>query len=193
MTARFLRQEFFEFKPCFKVFLATNHKPEIRGTDDAIWSRPILIPFHQKFWKVDDPDRPAGAPVQDPMLEDKLQEELPGILSWIVEGCVQWQNVGLRTPKDWVMATQSYRSEMDTLGAFFDECCDMGEIFSVNSAELYDTYVAWTDANGMHPFSSINFGKELTKKGFGAKKGTGGVRMRTGIGLKARTSMDFRK
>jgi putative DNA primase/helicase len=79
MTARFMRGEFFSFEPEFKIFLATNHKPQISGTDKAIWRRIYLIPF-----EVTIPDKE-----KDPDFPDKLREELPGILNWAIEGCLQ--------------------------------------------------------------------------------------------------------
>ena len=112
VTARFLHKEFFEFKPQFTPFLMTNHKPLIYGVDHAIWRRVKLIPF-----TVTIPDEE-----QDKELPEKLRKELPAILSWAVMGCLEWQQVGLKEPTEVTVATETYRSEMDILGEFFEEC-----------------------------------------------------------------------
>ena len=89
-----------------------NHKPQIRGTDDAIWSRVKLIPFEVSF---------AGR--EDTKLPTKLKEELPGILNWALKGCLDWQRQGLNPPAKVRAATQAYREEMDVLAVFLTDCC----------------------------------------------------------------------
>lgn len=184
ITARFLRREFFEFRPEFKVWLASNHKPEIRGTDDALWMRPLLIPFLQKFWAYDDPDRPVHAPVADPNLEAKLKVELPGILTWAVKGCVAWQQSGLKTPKRWIMATKEYRSEMDIIGTFLDECCELSENATVDVSDLYEAYSQWCDDSGHRALAKRSLGMQLNERGFAQEKGSKGSRRRRGLTLK---------
>jgi putative DNA primase/helicase len=103
ISARFLHAEWFDFKPEFKIFLAANHKPVIRGTDHAIWRRIHLIPFNVQIPK----------PEQDRDLPEKLKAELPGILNWALEGCQMWQLYGLEPPAEVQAATQDYREEMD--------------------------------------------------------------------------------
>jgi len=85
ISARFLFKEFFEFRPQFKIWLATNHRPTIQGTDDAIWRRVRLIPFNQQF----------TGKQRDPKLRQKLEAELSGILAWALRGCLEWQRMGL--------------------------------------------------------------------------------------------------
>src|SRR5206468_6004458 len=85
LVARFMRAEFFEFKPVFKLWLATNHKPVIKGTDEAVWDRIRLIPFTVRIPEAQ----------QDKHLIEKLKAEEPGIISWAVEGCLAWQRDGL--------------------------------------------------------------------------------------------------
>ncbi len=99
ITARFLHAEFFEFAPQFKLFLAANHKPEIRGMDEGIWRRVRLIPFEVMI--------PTGQ--QDKSLGEKLLTELPGILNWLIAGCLAWQRRWLQPPDRVVAATSSYR------------------------------------------------------------------------------------
>ncbi|HLI51013.1 MAG TPA: phage/plasmid primase, P4 family, partial [Thermomicrobiaceae bacterium] len=89
VTARFMRAEWFEFSPTFKLWLATNHKPVIRGTDHAIWRRIRLIPFTVTIAEAD----------QDKELPAKLRAEMPGILRWAIDGCLSWQRDGLGVPE----------------------------------------------------------------------------------------------
>ena len=112
ITALFLRQEYFDFKPEFKIFLAANHKPVIRGTDLAIWRRIRLIPFTVTI----------PAEEQDRRLGRKLEAELSGILAWAVRGCQAWQREGLGMPAAVKAATEAYRAESDLLAAFLAEC-----------------------------------------------------------------------
>jgi putative DNA primase/helicase len=103
ITARRMKEDFWTFWPTHKIFLATNHKPVIRGTDHAIWRRPKLVPF-----KVTIPQHEW-----DTTLPDKLKAEWPGILAWAVQGCLEWQTSGLGIPKEVEQATEEYRADMD--------------------------------------------------------------------------------
>src|SRR5437867_6039937 len=98
-----MRAEWLDFRPEFKLWLATNHKPVIRGTDKAIWDRIRLVPFTVRI-----PDAE-----QDKALGEKLRAELPGILRWVVDGCLAWQRDGLGMPAEVQEATATYRAEMD--------------------------------------------------------------------------------
>lgn len=175
ISARFLFSEFFEFKPEFKIFLATNHKPIIPGTDHAIWRRIRLIPFTVQI----------PEPEQDKDLPKKLKEELPGILNWAIEGCLDWQDEGLTPPQAVQEATQGYREEMDVLGEFIAARCIVAPGASALSSELYKVYTAWAEENGeKRPLSQTAFGTTLTERGFLGSRGTGGRAVRSGIGLR---------
>jgi putative DNA primase/helicase len=178
VTARFLHGEFFDFKPEFKLWLSTNNKPEIRGTDDAIWDRIKLIPFTQRF----EGDR------EDPNLPETLRGELAGVLAWVVEGCLEWQEHGLEAPTAVTTATEKYRSEMDTLAAFLEETCVRAPRAEVPATPLYNRYKTWGDATGEPVESQKAFGARLAERGFesfmftaGAHKGKKGWR---GIGFR---------
>ena len=176
LKARFLYSEHFEFKPEFKIFLAANHKPVIRGTDWAIWRRIHLIPFTVQIPKDE----------QDRELPEKLKAELPGILNWAIEGCINWQDKGLSTPLAVQEATQKYRDEMDILGDFVGECCIIASGASATAKELYSAYTQWAEDNGeKRPLPQRTFGMSLTERGFHRDRGTGGVIIWKGIGLKA--------
>lgn len=174
IKARFLYTEFFSFKPEFKLFLAVNHKPIIRGTDHAIWRRIRLIPFTVQI-----PEEQ-----QDKNLPQTLKEELPGILNWAIEGCMKWQNDGLTPPQAVQEATLGYREEMDLLGDFIASRCVVAPGASALSSELYKVYTEWAEESGeKRPLSQTAFGISLTERGFVSGRGTGGKMVRAGIGL----------
>ncbi len=175
VTARFLHREFFEFTPEFKVWVSCNHRPSVRGTDDAIWRRIRLIPFQAQI--------PPGE--QDPTLKGpsgKLRAEHSGILTWAHKGYLMWKDEGLAAPQAVRDATQAYRSDMDVLGAFINECCIVGEAYNVRSGSLYETYKSWCEENGERPLTQKSLGMKLEERGF-AKAKVRGNWERKGIGL----------
>lgn len=177
MSARFMRAEWFQFEPTFKIFLGTNHRPAIRGTDHAIWRRIRLIPF-----TVTIPDDE-----QDRHLTEKLRAEWPGILRWAVEGCLRWQREGLGTPEDVRQATAAYRQDMDLLGDFLVECCVLETGAQIPSSELYQTYDAWARRNGEKPVTHKAFSLRLAERGLEKKRTKHGTAW---LGLRPRSSMD---
>jgi putative DNA primase/helicase len=138
VTARFLHAEFFEFSPQFKLWLAANHRPVIRGTDNAIWTRVRLVPF---LVSIPEGERDLG-------LKDKLVAELPGILAWAVQGCLLWHEYGLGMPAAVQEATESYRRESDTLGAFLEDCTVAEADAATKATELYQAYKQWAEEAG---------------------------------------------
>ncbi|EAC6446954.1 DNA primase [Listeria monocytogenes] len=154
VTARHLYKDEFEFTPEFKIWMATNHKPIIRGRDDGIWRRLHLIPFTVKI-----PNHKV-----DKNLKYKLKGELTGILNWAVEGCLKWQREGLKLPTAVERASNEYKSEMDVITAFIEDCCETGENKQINAKTLYETYREWAKDNGQYLMSSTKFGKEMGLK-----------------------------
>ena len=140
ITARFLHREFFEFVPQFKLWLATNHKPTIRGDDYAIWRRIRLIPFSVTIPEAE----------QDGELGAKLAEERAGILKWAVEGCLAWQRDGLQTPEPVRAATADYRADMDRMGQWIDERCVVTPTAKVKASFAYQDYRKWAEERGEH-------------------------------------------
>ena len=138
IKARYLYEEFFEFRPQFKLWLCGNHKPQIRGTDHAIWRRIRLIP-----WTITIPDDE-----QDRGLLAKLTREWPGILAWAVQGCLLWQRDGLTAPDEVMAATASYRKEQDILGNFFESCVIIDKGLTITVKGLYEAYINFCDENG---------------------------------------------
>ncbi len=172
ITARFMRAEFFDFKPSHKLWLSTNHKPEIRGTDSAIWRRIRLVP-----WSVTIP--PAE---RDRKLPEKLRQELAGVLAWVVQGCIEWRREGLGEPEEVRAATAGYRAEMDTLAAFIDECCVVAQNARTPATHLYTAYKGWCEESGERHDTQKKFGMRLTERGFEREKA--GVYYWLGIGLR---------
>lgn len=180
ILARFLRQEYFEFIPEFKVFFTTNHKPIIGGVDDGIWRRVKIIPFTLNL-------KPHE---RDKKLEEKLSLEMSGILNWAIEGCLKWQKVGLKEPKIVTDATGNYKEDMDILAPFLGEICytkePNNEAIMIEAKELYNVYDKWCFQAGERALGNRSFYRMLETKGFGKMKGSGNKTFLTGITLKER-------
>jgi putative DNA primase/helicase len=160
LIARFLYGEYFNFVPTFKIFMASNHKPIIKGTDHAIWRRIKLIPFTTTI-----PDDK-----QDKYLEQKLLEEKSGILNWLIEGMLRWQKEGLKTPTIVLNATDEYRSEMDAIGNFIRERCVQKQGVSIKARELFKVYQDWCEENNELAISERMFGMRLKELGVAQKR-----------------------
>lgn len=154
ITARFLYGTEFEFYPNFKLWLATNHKPIIRGTDNGIWRRIMAIPFNYKV--------PEGK--RDKNLIFKLEQELPQILGWAIAGCLMWQNEGLEPPDIIKNATQEYKNEMDIISTFVSENCEEISDWVSPAKEVYTEYEKWAKSSNEYVMSSTKFGRELAKR-----------------------------
>lgn len=154
ITARFLYGDEFDFKPELKLWMATNHKPIIRGTDDGIWRRMAIIPFNVQI--------PSYA--VDKQLTQKLKRELRAILNWAVEGYQEWQRIGLAEPQTVAEQRDSYRREMDPIEMFLDECCDVDPQCRERSSNLYQHYRTWAREYNEYEMSHTKFGKEFSKK-----------------------------
>lgn len=176
ISARFLHAEWFDFKPEFKLFIRANNKPDIKSTDKATWRRPHLIPFTVQI-----PDDEV-----DHQLPARLKKEWPGILAWLVRGCLAWQRDGLNPPAEVLAATKEYREEMDTFGAWIAECCV--EDGQETASELYASWKEWCVANGHEAGSSTSFGKQLRQRG--CSDGRDNEGKRAWMGIRLRTQAD---
>lgn len=155
VTCRFLYGDEFEYTPEFKIWVATNHKPVIRGTDVGIWRRIKLIPFE------------VNIPVEkvDKGLMDKLRAEYPQILAWAVEGCIKWQREGMTEPACVLEATKEYRQEMDLIASFVEQCVIIDYTADkVMARDLFNVYSKWAKENNEYEMSSKKFFTEITKK-----------------------------
>lgn len=164
VTARFLYAEEFEYTPKFKIWVSTNHKPIIRGTDDGIWRRLVLIPFDVQI-----PEEKV-----DKDLKYKLLREAPAILNWMAEGAYMWMREGLELPEKLKDAGQTYRTEMDVVEQFIQEKCKRAEGVRETGKALYEEYKKWADENNEYKMDKNKFGKKLKEK-FRSKRMTNGV------------------
>ncbi len=163
--------EFFSFQPVFKPLLATNHKPEIRGADEGIWRRVLLLPFAVTI--------PEGE--RDGDLPRKLEGELSGILNWALDGVKEFLSTGMGTPEEVRSATADYRAEQDVLANWIQERCTLGSQESDEYAALYGDYIAWCEDNKEEPINKARFSSSLDERGCPAHRGAKGKRLRTGI------------
>ncbi|UKS40563.1 phage/plasmid primase, P4 family [Bacillus sp. Man122] len=173
MSARFLRQEYFEFTPEFKVFFTTNHKPIVKGSDEGIWRRIRLVPFTVTIPKEK----------VDKKLPQKLAAEMPGILRWAVEGCLKWQKEGLKEPEVIRKATEGYREDMDILGPYMSERCVVHPSAKIEAKELYKDYKNWCYENDEIELKNRAFYRQIEIRGFKKENGAENKVFFYGIGL----------
>ena len=182
ITARFMRQNFFTYMPAFKLMIVGNHKPKLKHVDAAMCRRLHMLPFSNR------PQTP------DRMLERKLRDEWPGILRWMIEGCLDWQENGLTRPVCIEEATAAYFDDQDLLGEWISQCCVLGEGRKTTSAQLFSSWQTYALENFEEPGSIGGFSQALEKRGFCLLKnvptGIGSQRRRgfKGIGLFSETS-----
>ena len=175
VSARFMRQDFFTFQPAFKLTIVGNHKPGLRSIDAAARRRFNLVPFIRTPAKV------------DPELSNKLQAEAPGILRWMIDGCLDWQRNGLLRPASVVAATEHYFEGQDTLAAWMSEECDVepgNKRLSQASAHLFAAWQTYSKNAGEDPGTKKAFADQLTRRGMEAARGHGGIRLYRGIQLR---------
>jgi putative DNA primase/helicase len=156
ITARYMRQDFFTFTPQFKLMVAGNHKPSLRGVDEAIRRRLDLIPF-----TVTIPEKE-----RDVDLFEKLKFEWGGILQWAVDGCVEWQRTGLNPPAAVIDATNNYLTAEDTVGKWIDECCVVDPSYKTRTSDLFTSWTRWADAAREYVGSQKRLSQALIDRGF---------------------------
>lgn len=173
LSARRMREDFWEFDPTHKFWIAGNHRPRLSADDPAIWRRMNVIPFEVV---IPDSER-------DKTLSEKLKAEAPGILRWAIEGCLAWQKSELDPPKEVQIATEDYRKTGDVTERFLEDCCIIQTAATVSTKELYSYYLSWCTDSGEHPLSQRKLGEALEQRGFQSHKGAGGTRERLGLKL----------
>jgi len=175
LTARFLRQEYFDFKPECKIWLATNHKPLVKEFSLGFWRKIRLIPFK------------VVIPEEERILNyDKiLLEEKEGIFNWILEGFKRWKEEKLKTPDEVIQATEEYKSSMDVIAEWIEECCIEGPRALATTKKLYVGYNNWCEENNEKPIIKAVFGRRLEEKGYKSikigspqERGWGGIDIR---------------
>jgi putative DNA primase/helicase len=175
VPARFLHREWFTFEPEYKLVLYTNFRPKVDGSDGAVWDRIRLIPFRTSF--ADREDQELGA---------KLEAEAEGILAWLVEGCLEWQDSRLGTCDAVEQATAAYRTENDVVGRFVDECCELGDDHRVERKALRAELARYCEDCGDDMPAATTVGRWLTERGVRESR-AGGRRAYRGIRLAEET------
>ncbi len=173
LTARYLYGHLFTFHPSFKLWLSMNHLPVIRGTDAGIWRRICLVPFNVSF---------EGR--EDKGLATALRAEAPGILRWIVDGCLAWQRDGLQIPEEVRAATKEYRSESDVVQQLIDDHAILPSGMETRTSDLYKAFREWCKENRQGDMTQTAFGRRLSELGIERDRDTSGNhRVYKGIGL----------
>ncbi len=163
LSARFMREDFFDFSPTHKLQLITNHKPAIKGQDQGIWRRVQLVPYLASFGTEEQVASGERTGVRDVVLLEKLRGELEGVLAWRVRGCMAWGVGGLQPPGAVVAASAAYKAEQDRVGQFVAECCERGVGPEFQAAlvdgmgGLYPSYVGWCKESGTYALSKLRF------------------------------------
>ena len=160
IAARFMRQDFFTYQPAFKLIIAGNHKPSLRSVDEAIRRRFHLVPF-----AVTIPEHE-----RDLELTKKLKAEWPGILAWIIQGCLEWQKIGLRPPAAVREATDAYLESEDAIAAWLEERCERDPNAWESSTAIFASWSAWAAAAGEFVGSQKQLTQKLEKRGFVGKR-----------------------
>jgi len=173
MTARFMRRDFFDFTPKFKLWIVGNHKPRLDNIDEAMRRRMLLVPFLVQI------------PVEerDADLMEKLKAEWPAILRWMLDGCLEWQQIGLAPPKIVAEATDAYFEDQDITKQWMEECIEKDTPVSFITSQLFAFWKTWCDERGMTPGSTRALSEAHVDRGFVQKrtmKGRGftGIRLR---------------
>ena len=176
LTARFMRQDFFVFEPTHTLLMLSNYKPAVDAGDVALWRRVQLVPFEVVI-----PEKH-----QDRKLAEKIKrDESPGVLRWIVEGALQWQEQGLNPPDTVREQTEAYRADEDVIGQFIEECCVRNKAAKVKAGSLYATFKDWCGSQGANPVRGNDFFAEIMGRGFQRVKTSAGA-VYHGIGLHAK-------
>ena len=156
IAARFMRQDYFEFTPQFKLVIAGNHKPGLRSVDEAIRRRFNLIPFTVHI----PPEE------RDETLTERLKAEWPGILAWMVQGCLDWQREGLAAPAVVKAATAEYLEAEDALATWIDDKCECSSQGKETSTDLFLSWKNWADAAGEPSGTQRRFSQKIEDRGF---------------------------
>lgn len=174
IAARFMRADFFEFEPTFKLFVVGNHRPALRGVDEAMRRRLHFVPFTVTIPPED----------RDPDLSEKLRAEWPAILRWAIDGCLEWQRDGLKPPAAIHAATEEYFEDEDAFGTWLAECTEPDANAWESSKRLFSSWKQWAEAAGEFVGTRRRFAHQLEERGLVEQRATGGVRGYRGASLK---------
>jgi P4 family phage/plasmid primase-like protien len=175
ITANFMRQDHFEFRPEFKLTIFGNNRPSLKDVDSAIRRRFLVLPFNHRPAKI------------DPELGEKLKAEWPAILSWLIVGCLDWMKHRLVRPKVVNIATSEYFDQQDVFKNWTSECCELDPSFVETADALWQSWQRYASLNGEDPGSKTKtFPETLTQRGFQPIKDTAGIRGRGYRGIRVR-------
>ncbi|ALN78563.1 phage/plasmid primase, P4 family [Lysobacter antibioticus] len=177
ISARFMRQDFFEYIPQFKLVVAGNHKPAIRNVDEAMKRRLHMIPFTVTI----PPER------RDGRMTEKLLVERDAVMAWAVQGCLDWQRIGLQPPQCVLDATDEYFEAEDALGRWTDERCQEHPQAQALVSDLFVDWKDWAQANGEFAGSIKRFAEMLESRKFGRRRGAKGARYVIGLSLRPKS------
>jgi putative DNA primase/helicase len=174
ITAQFMRCDYFEYISQFKLIVAGNHKPSLRTVNEAMRRRLNLIPFNVTIPREE----------RDKHLVEKLRPEWPGILKWMIEGCLKWQDEGLEPPPAVAGATEEYLESEDCFATWIEERCEMRPSFSDTAANLFASWKSWAELSGEPAISRKAFANKLARPGIepfrtAKAKGYKGIRVVT--------------
>jgi len=180
MTARVLYGTLFDFIPVLKLWLSGNHKPVIRGDDYGIWRRIVLIPFEVILPK----ER------RDKHLPERLRTEFPGVLNWLIRGCLIWQKSGLKIPIEVAKQVEQYKSSMDLLAQWLADRCVQETHAQCGARAAYQSFARWCKEGGHNPISEVRFSQKMTERGYASETNRNG-KVYLGLGA-AQSELVFR-
>jgi putative DNA primase/helicase len=156
IAARFMRQDFFEYMPQFKLVISGNHRPGLRSVDEAIRRGVNLLPFTVTIPEAE----------RDKELTNKMKKEWPGILAWMIKGCLEWQKIGLAPPKAVIEATDAYLKDEETIKQWLDDVCIVGKEHWESTNNLFASWQDWAKTHGEFVIPSRRFVQRLEALGF---------------------------
>ena len=177
ISAAFKYKDYSSFKPVAKFWLAVNHLPVIDDDSEGMWRRIRIVPFRQEF----------RGPDRDPDLEQKLLAELPGILRWAIDGCLEYQKGGLGAPDEVMLATLAYRQDSDPLASFISACCDLGAGLMSRPTEMADAYQEWAKKHQLEQADKLGrrqFADRMRRRFDGPREPGTGQRLYHGIAIR---------
>lgn len=182
IKARRMRQDFVAFTPSHTAALVTNHLPKVSGDDPALWARLRVVPFEVVIPNAD----------QDTHLPEKLALEAAAVLAWAIAGWQEYHNAGLAEPAAVIKATADYHADADAIARFIESECIVNPHMWVSVADLWERWCRWRMDDGAEEIKKKAFGEALDKRGLKSDRGTGGYRIRRGLGLSAEAEEGLR-
>jgi putative DNA primase/helicase len=179
LTGRFMRCDYFDFKPTHKLMIVGNYKPSLRNVDEAVRRRILLVPFTVRIPESE----------RDPKFAEKLKAEWPAILRWMIDGYLEWQRIGLAVPGAVREATDEYLSDQDSLGQWIDDCVLPDKEAFTLTKTLFASWKGWCEHRNLKAGTERAFGDSLVDRGYGRDR-TKKARGFNGISLRNSDTSD---